>query len=49
MPEVAPEMSANGGQGFMHWFQMGFAFTLPLIVFGFVALFIFLWLAQRGQ
>ena len=49
LPEVAPEVSLGGGQGFMHWFQIGFAFTLPLIVFGFVAFFIFLWLAQRGQ
>ncbi len=49
LPEVARDVSLGSGRGFSYWLQMGFAFTLPLIVFGFVALFIFLWLAQRGQ
>ena len=49
LPEAAPEVSLGGGRSFMQWMQMGLAFTLPLIVFGFIALFIFLWLAQRGQ
>ena len=29
--------------------QIGFALTLPLIVFGFVALMLFLWMAARTQ
>ena len=49
LPEAAPDVSLGSGRGFSYWLQMGFAFTLPLVVFGFVALFIFLWLAQRGQ
>jgi cell division protein FtsB len=49
LPEAAPDVSLGSSRGFSYWLQMGFAFTLPLIVFGFVALFIFLWLAQRGQ
>jgi cell division protein FtsB len=49
LPEAAPDVSLGGGRSFGQWMHMGFAFTLPLIVFGFIALFIFLWLAQRGQ
>lgn len=50
LPEAAPEVSSLGsGNGFVQWMQIGLAFTLPLIVFGFIALFIFLWLAARGQ
>ena len=30
---------------FRQWLQIGFAFTLPLIVFGFIALLIFFWLS----
>ncbi len=33
----------------MQWMQIGLALTLPLIVFGFIALMIFLWLAARTQ
>jgi DNA repair exonuclease SbcCD ATPase subunit len=49
LPEAAPDVSFGRGGSFMQSMQMGFAFTLPLIVFGFLALFIFLWLAARGQ
>jgi chromosome segregation ATPase len=34
---------------FGQWFQMGFAFTLPLIIFAMIALFIFLWMTGRGR
>jgi hypothetical protein len=50
LPEAAPDFSpgsANGG--FMQWMQIGFAVTLPLIIFGFLALFLFLWMSARGQ
>jgi cell division protein FtsB len=49
LPEAAPGVSLGRSNSFMQSMQMGFAFTLPLIVFGFIALFIFLWLAARGQ
>jgi len=50
LPEAAPDVSLGGGaNSFVQWMQIGFAFSLPLIVFGFIALFIFLWLAARGQ
>ncbi|MFN2476632.1 MAG: hypothetical protein ABR526_09880 [Chthoniobacterales bacterium] len=50
LPEATAEVSGIGGtNGFMQWVQIGFAVTLPLIVFGFIALIIFLWLASRTQ
>ena len=48
LPDVAPEVGALGNaNGFVQWMQIGLALTLPLIVFGFIALLIFLWLAAR--
>ena len=50
LPEAAPEAAlGGGGNSFVQWMQIGFAFTLPLVVFGFIALFIHFWLAARGQ
>ncbi len=49
LPEATPDISLGRGNGFMQWLQIGLAFTLPLIVFGLLALVIFLWLAARGQ
>ena len=50
LPDAAPDVSLGGANGgFMQWMQIGFAVTLPLIIFGFIALFIFLWMAARGQ
>jgi chromosome segregation ATPase len=50
LPEAAPEVGGLGGaNGFVQWMQIGLALTLPLIVFGFIALLIFLWLAARTQ
>lgn len=49
LPEVAPEIGGlAGGKSFVHWLQIGFAFTLPLIVFAFLALLIFLWMTGKG-
>ena len=46
LPEVAPDMAElNGGRSLLQWVQIGFALTLPLIIFGFVALFLFFWMA----
>ncbi len=49
LPDAAPDISIGGANGFMQWVKMGFAVTLPLIVFGFLALIIFLWMAARTQ
>ena len=50
LPEAAPEIGHLGdSNSFAHWVQIGFALTLPLIVFGFIALTIFLWIASAGQ
>ncbi len=46
LPEAAPDVSLGGGRGFSYWLQMGFAFTLPLIVFCAIALVIFLTLTR---
>jgi len=45
LPEAAS--ASEGRQPFMHWLQIGFAFTLPLIGFGLIALLIFMWLAAK--
>ena len=49
LPEAAPDVSdmLQGGRSFGQWMQIGFAFSLPLIVFGFVALLIFFWMAAK--
>ena len=50
LPDTAAEVALGGANGgFMQWMQIGFAVTLPLIIFGFLALFLFFWLAARGQ
>jgi cell division protein FtsB len=49
LPEAAPSIGLGRGSGFAQWMQIGLALTLPLIVFGFVVLMIFLWMASRVQ
>ena len=50
LPEVAPELAElNGGRSLFQWVQIGFALTLPLIIFGFIALFLFFWRAPIPQ
>jgi phage-related tail protein len=49
LPEAAPDVGLGGANSFMQWMQIGLALTLPLIVFGFLALLIFLWMASRTQ
>jgi cell division protein FtsB len=50
LPEAAPGVGLDGGSNsFMQWLQIGFALTLPLIIFGVLALIVFLWLASRAQ
>ena len=50
LPEAAPGFSGiGGGKSFAQWVQIGFAVTLPLIIFGMVALLIFFWIASKTQ
>jgi chromosome segregation ATPase len=52
LPEAAPDVSDllnGGGRSFGQWLQIGLAFTLPLIAFGFIALLIFFWMAGKAQ
>ncbi len=50
LPEAAPGTAGlfNGGRSFGRWIQIGFAFSLPLIIFGFIALLLFFWMASKG-
>src|SRR6266700_930615 len=48
LPEVGPGSDElNDGRSFVQWMQIGFAFSLPLIILGLIALAIFFWLASR--
>jgi phage-related tail protein len=48
LPDVAPDAyESSEGRSFAQWLQIGFALTLPLILFGAVALAIFFWIASR--
>ena len=51
LPEAAPDISdlLNEGQSFGHWVKIGLAFSLPLIIFGFIALLLFFWMAGNVQ
>jgi chromosome segregation ATPase len=51
LPEAAPDVAdmLNEGSDFSHWVKIGFAFSLPLILFGVAALIAFFWMAHRIQ
>jgi len=50
LPGVGPDgYESNGGRSFSQWFQIGVALTLPLIIFGAIALALFIWLASQGR
>jgi hypothetical protein len=50
LPDATSSLAGlDGGKTFAQWMQIGFALTLPLIVFGMVALLIFFWMAAKGQ
>jgi len=44
---VGDSYSVNGGRSFSQWLQIGIALTLPLIIFGVIALAVFFWMASR--
>jgi chromosome segregation ATPase len=50
LPEVAPSshLSASG-RSLWQWVQIGFALSLPLIIFGFIALILFFWMAAATR
>jgi chromosome segregation ATPase len=48
LPETGSEVSdLNGSGSFGHWVKVGFAVTLPLIIFGIIALIVFAWLGSK--
>src|ERR1700737_4744185 len=51
LPEVAPDLAElNGGErSLFRWCQFGFALILPFIIFGFIALFLFFWMATSSR
>src|SRR5881392_1075963 len=47
LPEATPEAgTANGQRPFLQWMLIGFAFSLPLIVFGLIGLALFFFMAK---
>jgi DNA repair exonuclease SbcCD ATPase subunit len=50
LPDATSSLAGlGGGKTFAQWVQIGFALTLPLIIFGLIALLIFFWMAAKGQ
>ncbi|PYJ16737.1 MAG: hypothetical protein DMF31_04105 [Verrucomicrobia bacterium] len=48
LPDVTPDAyEARDGRSFFQWFQIGIALTLPLIIFGAIALALFFWMASK--
>lgn len=48
LPDVTPDSySSAGGRSFGQWLQIGVALTLPLMIFGAIALALFFWMASR--
>jgi hypothetical protein len=50
LPETSSGLSGiGGGKTFAQWVGIGFAVTLPLIIFGIIALLVFFWMTTKGQ
>jgi chromosome segregation ATPase len=49
LPDAASDVSdlIDGGRSFGQWVQIGLAITLPLIIFGIIALAVFVWLGSK--
>jgi DNA repair exonuclease SbcCD ATPase subunit len=48
LPDAAGDAyESNDGRSFFQWFQIGVALTLPLLIFGAVALALFVWMASK--
>ena len=48
LAEVEPVFS-NDGRSLLQWMKIGFAFSVPFIVFGSIALFVFFWVASHTR
>ena len=48
LAEVEPLFSSSG-RSLLEWMKIGFAFSIPFIVFGSVALFVFFWVAAHSR
>jgi hypothetical protein len=50
LPEVAPDVAdmLSEGRPFSHWVKIGFAFSLPLMIFGVLVFLIAFWLSSKG-
>jgi cell division protein FtsB len=50
LPEAAPKLAGMAGRrSFGQWVQIGFALTLPLIIFSVLGLLLFFWMTATGQ
>jgi len=50
LPDVgADAYESSDGRSFFQWFQIGVALSLPLIIFGAIALALFIWMASTGR
>ena len=48
LPDTAPGVHENtDGRSFSEWLQIGLALTLPLIIFGVIAIAVFAWMDSR--
>jgi len=48
LPEATTDAyQSNDGRSFFQWLQIGLALTLPLIIFGAIALLVFFWMASK--
>ena len=48
LPATTPDVyENNGGRSFSEWLQIGLALSLPLIIFGVIAVALFFWMASR--
>jgi cell division protein FtsB len=50
LPEAAPYTAdlLNGNRSFAQWAKIGFAFSMPLMIFGFLAFLVIYWLTSKG-
>jgi len=50
LPDVGTDAyESSEGRSFFQWFQIGVALSLPLIIFGAIALALFVWMASSGR
>jgi hypothetical protein len=49
LPDITSGAGALNGRTFAQWVQIGLAVTLPLIIFGIIALLVFFWMASKTQ